>query len=186
METNLFLKNKLNNLTNENENLNINNNNIITQKNSKIQSSKPNNQIKQNKGINLGSKKNDDGDDFVLPVKTFKRSNSIKLYKKQQKDKQKRDFLNNESIKDVKNDNIVHLIPENNDEKRNKSTQKKVSFCPDFVTIIDVESYKKFNEENTCKDPFDDMEFLNGKLNLNIKDEEEDGKAKVQCSCSVF
>ena len=43
---------------------------------------------------------------------------------------------------------------------------------PQFVEIILVESYKKFNEENTSKDPFD-------------KDENEN-KTKLMCSCFIY
>ena len=71
--------------------------------------------------------------------------------------------------------------------KKNKNTNKKVSFPKDFLTIIDVESYKKYNEENTCKDPFENMEFVNGRLiNTKKNDDEPHGKASVLCSCVFF
>ena len=52
--------------------------------------------------------------------------------------------------------------------------KKKVKFLePNFVRIIEVESYKKFNEENTSKDPFDFAKQIEGKEN-------------VLCSCLVI
>ena len=63
-----------------------------------------------------------------------------------------------------------------------------MAFLPNFVTIIDVESYKKFNAENTCKDPFENMEIVNGHINIknNNDDDEADGKTKVLCSCFIY
>ena len=122
-----------------------------------------------------------------------KRSNSINLYKKRRKNKE-RNIKKRISRKDL-GSNI-----EKESKIAKKSSKnirgKKVSFLkPNFVTIIDVESYKKYNEENTCKDPFEDMEFSNN-MNLdhikknnsrNIEDEEEiDGKERVQCTCFIF
>jgi hypothetical protein len=82
--------------------------------------------------------------------------------------------------------------------KHNNNKTKKVSFQkPNFVTIIDVESYKKYNELNTCKDPFEDFVFMrnenninniNMDINNNNKNEgikgENNGKVRVNCSCS--
>ena len=181
-------KNKIINPTNDKENSITNNNNITNQKKPKLQLSKSKDQVKQNKGTKSEDKKNnDDDDDFVLPVKTFKRSNSIKLYKKHQKDKQRRESLKNESIKELKNEDIYNSILDNNDSKRIiKTTKKKVEFLPNFLTIIDVESYKKFNAENTCKDPFDNPDFLNGNINLINNDDEDEGKTRLNCSCFIF
>ena len=114
-------------------------------------------------------------------MKTLKRSNSIKLYKKQAREKERRESLKKESDKQILQDisNIERV-------KKTNKPAKKVAFSPDLVEIIDVESYKKFNEENTCKDPFDNMEFINGTISVNHNDDEEDGKAKVLCSCSIY
>ena len=49
------------------------------------------------------------------------------------------------------------------------------------MTIIDVESYKKYNEANTSKDPYDDL--LKNNNNNGKKDNENE---KVVCSCFVF
>lgn len=60
-----------------------------------------------------------------------------------------------------------------NTKERKPSVGKKVLFMePNFVTIIDVESYKKFNAENTSKDPY--------------FDDSQDGKDNVKCSCLIF
>lgn len=182
-------KNKIINSTNDVENSIMNNSNITIQKKSKLPLSKTKDQVKLNKGTKSEDKKNndDDDDDFVLPVKTIKRSNSIKLYKRHQKDKQRRESLKKESIKELKNEDIYNSIPDNNGSNRTlKTTKKKVEFLPNFVTIIDVESYKKFNAENTCKDPFEDADFLNGNINLINNDEEVEGKTRLNCSCFIF
>ena len=169
---NSISKNKNINSTNDNEN-SIVNNNIYSKNNSKIKFLK--NQEEKN-----GNKKDDDNE-VGIAVKTLKRSNSIKLYKRHAKEKERRESLKKESNKG--------LLPDlSNKEKVKKinKTNKRVAFSPDFVKIIDVESYKKFNEENTCKDPFDNMEFINGTISVNHNDDEEDGKAKVLCSCSIY
>ena len=169
---NSISKNKNINSTNDNEN-SIVNNNIYSKNNSKIKSLK--NQQEKNEN------KKDDDNEVGIAVKTLKRSNSIKLYKKQAREKERRESLKRESDKEILKDlsNIEKV-------KKTNKPAKKVAFSPDLVEIIDVESYKKFNEENTCKDPFDNMEFINGTISVNHNDDEEDGKAKVLCSCSIF
>ena len=179
--------NKIINSTDDNENSIINNTKNLKLKNPKNEKSKSKDQIKQIKGIKSEDKKNDDEDDFVLPVKTIKRSNSIRLYKRQHKEKERRESLKKESLNDEEKDEVLNATPDKNESNRAcKTTKKKVTFLPNFLTIIDVESYKKFNEENTCKDPFDDPNFLNGHINLNYNDDEEDGKTRLQCSCFIF
>ena len=135
----------------------------------------------------------------IIPPKTLKRSNSIKLYKKQKKEKEAKEQIKNDSTK--RNNDNIYIEAENENKskniKENKSTKnlktKKVSFLePNFVIIINVESYKKFNAENTCKDPFEDMDLGNNALNninyannhKNGKDEDE--KERVFCSCSCL
>ena len=163
------------------------NNSIISkEKNTKTKSKDKTTNKNEIKNEN---KKDDEDDDFVLPVKTIKRSNSIKLYKKHQKDKEKRLSLKKENKKDAKNGDIFSL-EEKGTKRPNKSSKnvnkKKVVFPQNFVTIIDVESYKKYNEENTCKDPFENMEIINGRININNNDDEPDGKARVLCSCIIY
>ena len=169
---NSISKNKNINSTNDNEN-SIVNNNIYSKNNSKIKSLK--NQQEKNEN------KKDDDNEVGIAVKTLKRSNSIKLYKKHAREKERRESLKKESDKQILQDisNIERV-------KKTNKPAKKVAFSPDLVEIIDVESYKKFNEENTCKDPFDNMEFVNGTISVNHNDDEEDGKAKVLCSCSIY
>ena len=169
---NSISKNKNINSTNDNEN-SIVNNNIYSKNNSKIKSLKNHQEKNENK--------KDDDNEVGIAVKTLKRSNSIKLYKKHAREKERRESLKKESDKQILQDisNIERV-------KKTNKPAKKVAFSPDLVEIIDVESYKKFNEENTCKDPFDNMEFINGTISVNHNDDEEDGKAKVLCSCSIF
>ena len=78
--------------------------------------------------------------------------------------------LNDKNIlKSNKNTKTKKIKKENTARKK----KKQVKFMePQFVEIILVESYKKFNEENTSKDPFD-------------KDENEN-KTKLMCSCFIY
>ena len=161
-------------------------------------------------------------DENIPPRKTRKRSDSVDLYKKNRRDKERKGRTSKESNKSIKsikdnptsNNNNAKDEGQNtvNIKKINKSPKncklKKVTFQkPNFITIIDVESYKKFNEENTCKDPFEDLEFLqninnynnfnNSNFNINLNNnninknddkngEEGDGKEKVMCSCLII
>ena len=82
----------------------------------------------------------------------------------------------NESINLYKKDST-----KSSDENEivNIKKSKKVRFLePEFVKVIFVESYKKYNEENTSKDPFDDNNDLE---NVNKKEDKE----KVLCSCII-
>jgi len=136
--------------------------------------------------INYEEIRNDDD----TSIHTRKRSDSIKLYKKHKRDRERKNSLrnNNNSNNEMSSEN------ENDNKFSQKSSKnvrsKKVTFLePNFITIIDVESYKKYNEENTCKDPFEDIEFIN---NMEIEhiytnnNEIDDGKERVHCSCSIF
>ena len=83
----------------------------------------------------------------------------------------------NESINLYKKDST-----KSSDENEivNIKKSKKVKFLePVFVKVIFVESYKKYNEENTSKDPFDDNNDLE-----NVNKGKED-KEKVLCSCII-
>lgn len=135
--------------------------------------------------INYDDYRNDEDDTCI---RTRKRSDSIKLYKKHKRDRE--NHLRN-------NNNQINSSDTENEKKfKIKSTKnlmnKKVSFLePNFVTIIDVESYKKYNEENTCKDPFEDIEIINNMKIDHIEphtngNEIVDGKESVHCSCSIF
>ena len=98
--------------------------------NTKIQTSK----INDKSPTKNGSKKDDEDDDFVLPVKTIKRSNSIKLYKKHQKDKATKLNVRKDSKKNTKGGDIFDGAEEDGTKRPNKSTknvgQKKVVFPP--------------------------------------------------------
>ena len=66
--------------------------------------------------------------------------------------------------------NILNILKKEENKKK-----KKVKFMePIFVDIIEIESFKKFNEENTHKDPF-----------TYYMDNNED-KENVLCSCYIF
>ena len=193
MENKQTQKKKLDNQITDKDDSKANNNKISSPKD-KVKNSKSSSKSPQKNEIKKEQKKNDDEDDLVLPVKTLKRSNSIKLYKKHKKEQEIRNSLKKENEKDIKDKtgDIFNVSVVNGTKLPGKGSkngkQKKVVFLPNFVTIIDVESYKKFNEENTCKDPFDNLELLNANINLNIKnnDDEPDGKARVLCSCLIF
>jgi hypothetical protein len=133
--------------------------------------------------INYEDYRNDEDDTCI---RTRKRSDSIKLYKKHKRD---RDLRN-------KNNQINSSDTQSEKKFKKKSTKnllnKKVSFLePSFIITIDVESYKKYNEENTYKDPFEDIEIVNNIKIDHIEpqtngNETENGKESVHCSCSIF
>ena len=164
------------------------NNNINeTKKESKSKKEKKKEKSPEKEEIKQESKKKEEDDDDV-PMRSVKRSNSIKLYKKHKKDKDKKNSSkkdNDIEVKDKAGD--IFEISDYKKKKKNKNANKKVSFPKDFLTIIDVESYKKYNEENTCKDPFENMEFVNGRLiNTQKNNDEPNGKTSVLCSCVLF
>ena len=75
----------------------------------------------------------------------------------------------NKDYKKKDKKNILSILKKEENKKK-----KKVKFMePMFVDIIEVESYKKFNEINTCKDPF------------NYIDNNPD-KENVLCSCFII
>ena len=128
------------------------------------------------------------------------RFDSVDLYKHKRSKKKKKTNKGDRS-KNMKNMTLnLSDSPSNDGNANDDSTKslkndkgKKVSFLmSNFITIIDVESYKKFNEENTYKDPFEDMEFLKNINNLKHfntnKNEEDivDGKESVNCTCTIF
>ena len=191
MENKQSPKKKLDNQITDKDDSKANNNKISSPKD-KVKNPKPNNKSPQKNEIKKEQKKNDDEDDLVLPVRTLKRNNSIKLYKKHKKEQERRNSLKKENEKDTKDKtgDIFNVSVVNGTKMPRKGSkngkQKKVAFLPNFVTIIDVESYKKFNEENTCKDPFENMEIINGHINIKNNDDEADGKARVLCSCVIY
>ena len=89
---------------NNEDNINQNINSISTQKDLKENQS----EIKETKNLKLeissnSNQKENKAEEVDLPSRaSIKRSNSIKLYKKQQKDKHKKDIINKEEIKNEK------------------------------------------------------------------------------------
>ena len=112
---------------------------------------------------------NENEDENYILHHKFHRSNSVDIYKKHKMKK---------SNKANKNDEIYECFRKN----------KKVSFLkPQFITIIEVESYKKYNELNTIKDPYAEIFQNMGKNNNNINNEKkENGKESINCSCFII
>ena len=172
---------------------NINTCNTAESKDKNKISIENNNSINKDE-IKKEEKKEDVNDDSVVQVRAIKRMNSIKLYQKHNKEKERRNSLEKEIDKDTKDKsgdiiNVPEVTGKNKAIKIAKNVkQKKVEFLPNFVKVIYVESYKKFNAENTCKDPFENMEIVNGQLSIktNNNDDEADGKTKVLCSCFIY
>ena len=148
----------------------LNNNNeylLISKNKLKAESVKKINNARGYEQIN-----EDEDDNYILHHK-FHRSNSVDIYKKHKMKK------NNDKNKNANNDIIDYF--------RNN---KKVSFLkPKFVTIIEVESYKKYNELNTSKDPYAEL-FKNMTQNNNNNDinneKKENGKESINCSCFII
>ena len=124
----------------------------------------------------------ENGDYF--PQNRRVRSDSIKLYKKHNKEKKNLEIKksNNINIEDTnENSNIFKKNDKNIKQKSGQSTKKVTFLKPEFVTIIDVESYKKYNEENTYKDPFEDID----NNNIINNEDKENGKENVMCTCII-
>ena len=143
----------------------------------KIQKTKGIESGKKNNSINYEEIKNND-ENISKPQKR-KRTDSVDLYKKHKKVKEKKNKnLKGNSKNDIASENIN--LNENN-KKSNKNEkndkEKKVHFPKKFVTIIDIESYKKYNEENTSKDPFEYM---------GINNKKEENKERLNCSCLIY
>ena len=191
---------------------NLTNNNEITET---LEPQKIKSETKANEKTIL-KVKDKDSNTHTQSNKPIRRVNSVHLYKKQNEKKNRQNKETKESTQSCKSNNShnsnkilnMNKIADNalNNKKgknttiikHNNNKTKKVSFQkPNFVTIIDVESYKKYNELNTCKDPFEDFEFMrnenninniNMDINNNNKNEgikgENNGKVRVNCSCS--
>ena len=115
---------------------------------------------------------NENEDENYILHHKFHRSNSVDLYKKH-KMKKKDKTSTKEDVYDY------------------FRKDKKVSFLKTgFVTIIEVESYKKYNEINTCKDPyaeiFKNMGGNNNNNNINKNEQKENGKESINCSCIII
>lgn len=130
------------------------------------------------------SKINENEIDEYIPFNKIRRCNSVDIYKKRIREKKmKNELMNNNKFVNENNDDIKN----SNSIEKNDKKIKRVSFPNNFVTIIDVESYKKFNQENTCQDPYANIiNNVNDNNNSNNKKGNENGKEKVVCSCLVF
>lgn len=184
----------------ETENLDLMlNNNTESYQIMKYQKVRIDDKGKQKALINYEEIKKNEEDD--PQIRTRKRSNSVDLYKKHKREKEKKNKIKKDSNKNLIENNAISASPENTNVqtkrqiKNPKYKDKKVSFPKDFVTVIDVESYKQFNIENTSKDPFEDLEFLNNinninnyniNININNNKDEDDGKERVTCSCLIY
>ena len=123
----------------------------------------------------------------TIQNKPNKRSNSIKLYKKQkQKQKQEKNQNNNNIAVELLNVDM-------NNSDTIKKNKKNVKFqYPNFVETIEVESYKKFNSENTYKDPFDgctDINEINKVYDMDDEDDDVNPIRKIYqscCRCNIF
>lgn len=135
-----------------------------------------------NRGKTSEEIKYDDDDEIVLNVKAIKRN---KFYKSRQKNKQRKRNLNKDTIEESKNEDAFNHVPENL-ERKSKTTKKKVSFLRNYVTIIDVESYKKFNFLNAYEDPYEDALSMFGNINLLNEEDEEDENTRLNCACFIF
>ena len=124
----------------------------------------------------------DDDDEIVLNVKAIKRN---KFYKSRQKNKQRKRNLNKDTIEESKNEDVFNQVPENS-ERKSKTTKKKVAFLRNYVTIIEVESYKKFNYLNAYEDPYEDALSVFGNINLLNGEDEEDENTRLNCACFIF
>ena len=125
---------------------------------------------------------------------TYKRRNSINLYKKNKVEKKNNNQNYNLSKTDDKTNtnnlnekDITNKINDNSQDiqEKNKKSQKKVKFNePNFVEIINVESYKQFNMENTSKDPYENL--FNDDNNNNNNENKDNGKERVICACFIL
>ena len=136
--------------------------------------------------------------DKYIPFHKIKRCNSVDLYKrkmreKKLKDKDKINDLNeNEKFDEINNLN-------SNSNNINEKKIKRVTFLkPNFVIIVDVESYKQFNQVYIPINQFEEIsDSNNDKSNDNISSDSKndnpeknkgtkDNEKEVVCSCLIF
>ena len=78
-------------------------------------------------------------------------------------------------------ENTLPNTPPKSNSKRDtyktspKRHPKHVSFKFNFLQVIPVESYKKYNSENTCDEP-----------SYNVNNRGNNRNGKVHCKCSTF
>ena len=136
--------------------------------------------------------------DKYIPFHKIKRCNSVDLYKrkmreKKLKDKDKINDLNeNEKFDEINNLN-------SNSNNINEKKIKRVTFLkPNFVIIVDVESYKQFNQVYIPINQFEEISDSNyDKSNDNISNDSKndnleknkgtkDNEKEVVCSCLTY
>jgi hypothetical protein len=72
----------------------------------------------------------------------------------------------------VKENNLNDIV--NNNEKKEQKKQKHVTFSKPAYTIIDVESYKKYNED------ISETRFY------YVEERKSNDYARANCSCNIF
>ena len=157
-------------------------------------------------------------DDYI-PLNKLKRCNSVDIYKKRIREKKLKNLQNNNNLNENENDDIKNskTNDKNNIIDKNGKKIKRVTFRNStLVTIIDVESYKKYNQPNTSNEPF--VRVINNNINIkksinmnlnknndinnNVNDNKnnkmnnysdnktekkpQSEKENVVCSCSIF
>jgi len=92
--------------------------------------------------------------------------------KSSNKIKEKDNSINQINNNSNDNDSVIthDKIKSPKTQKKNKKKKKRVKFNENFVTYIEVQSYKKFNLLNTSEDPM----FKKDKRN------------KLHCTCIIF
>ena len=133
------------------------------------------------KSLKIKSKHN--GEEMIILSKTDEniinvQNSSVNIYNSNKKHSSDENDYN---FKEISDKNILKAskntkINKDKNENRKRKKKKEVKFMePQFVEIINVESYKKFNEENTSKDPYDKDE-----------NDKKENKSKLMCSCFIF
>ena len=136
--------------------------------------------------------------------KLEKESDQIKIYNMKRNNNKKKTYkgTKNNLKKNILKLNESHCpsneeIEEKNKKASNNSKGKKVSFLPDpdFVTVIQVESYKQYNQECNDKNHMPNFGFIrdfnifndyDNDCYVNCDQYSDDGKERLNCTCSVF
>lgn len=104
-------------------------------------------------------------EDELLSNKTSKDKDISDLYKSPSPPRRKSELIHMQllsktdkikSKKKKKGKNVDFSECQSPSKKNKRKKKRKIKFSEQLVTIIDVESYKKYNIENTCKDPYEE------------------------------
>ena len=110
------------------------------------------------------SRINENEIDDYIPSNKLKRCNSVDIYKKRIREKKLKNMQNKNEHENFDNTRNLNTNDNNIIEKNGKKI-KRVSFVsPTLVTFINVESYKKYNQENYSDEPFERV--INNKINI--------------------